>query len=191
MKRFVPFAITGLLLAGSTALAEDVAADLNALANESILAIVQAPEIVDAVKAQNAETAAYDAARVEALDQAWRAQLGKAERPLIAETLDRPASRYLAAARDNSGGLFTEIIVMDAKGLNVAQSDPTSDYWQGDEAKWLETYARGKDAVHISEIEKDESTQARQSQVSRTIADPATGEPIGAITVGINVELLD
>lgn len=191
MRNVLSCALLGITLAGPAVAADEFTAELTALANDNILVIIQAPEILDAVKTQNVETAAYDAARIEALDQAWRAQVKAAERPLVAETMDRPASQYLAAVRDNSGGLFTEIIVMDAKGLNVAQSDVTSDYWQGDEAKWTETFPKGKDAVHVSEVEMDESTLTRQSQVSRTIVDPATGEPIGAITVGVNVELLN
>ena len=67
--------------------------------------------------------------------------------------------------RDDSEGLFTEIFVMDAVGLNVAASDTTSDFWQGDEAKWQQTYSAGSGAVHISDVELDESTQSYQSQV--------------------------
>jgi len=79
---------------------------------------------------------------------------------------------------------------MDAKGLNVGQSDPTSDYWQGDEAKWQKTFSAGADAVFVDEVEQDESTQQLQSQASFTISDPETGEPIGAATAGINLEML-
>jgi phosphopantothenoylcysteine synthetase/decarboxylase len=44
--------------------------------------------------------------------------------------------------------------------------------------------------VFVDEVEEDESTQALQSQASVTISDPETGEPIGAITVGINLDML-
>ena len=79
---------------------------------------------------------------------------------------------------------------MDNHGLNVAQSVETSDYWQGDEAKWQKTYGNGSGDIHISEVEFDESTGSYQSQVSMPIKDPATGELIGAITFGINVQSL-
>jgi hypothetical protein len=92
--------------------------------------------------------------------------------------------------QEESGGLFTEIFAMDAKGLNAAQSVVTSDYWQGDEAKFSESFGIGPDAVHLGEIEQDESTQTFQSQVSITITDPATGAPIGAITAGIDLASL-
>ena len=43
------------------------------------------------------------------------------------------ASAYLKTVQDESMGKYAEIFAMDAKGLNVAQSTLTSDYWQGDE----------------------------------------------------------
>jgi hypothetical protein len=72
----------------------------------------------------------------------------------------------------------------------VAQSDITSDYWQGDEEKWAEVYPKGAGALHLSEVEQDESTQIYQSQISMPVVDPADGAVIGAVTVGVNVEML-
>jgi hypothetical protein len=42
--------------------------------------------------------------------------------------------------------------------MNVGQSDVRSDCWQGDEAKWQQTYLKGADAIHIGEVEFDESS---------------------------------
>jgi hypothetical protein len=44
--------------------------------------------------------------------------------------------------------------------------------------------------MFIDEVEFDDSTQTYQVQVSISVADPDSGEAIGAITVGVNVELL-
>ena len=38
----------------------------------------------------------------------------------------------LLAKQGQFGGAVTEIILMDAYGLNAAQSSVTSDYWQGE-----------------------------------------------------------
>ncbi|MEM7508555.1 MAG: PDC sensor domain-containing protein [Pseudomonadota bacterium] len=149
------------------------------------------PMLVAAIREQNATTGAYDDGKINALDQQWRGEVGDADAPLITSVLDRSASQMLKLARDEAGGLITEIFVMDAKGLNVAASDITSDYWQGDEAKWQQTYAIGPDAVHISDVELDESTQEYQAQISVSVADPDTGQPIGAATIGVNVGLLE
>jgi hypothetical protein len=178
------------LLAAAPALANGYEARLRALADARLRAVAEEPALIEAIRAQNAgpDLSGEEIAR---LDADWRAQVGAASAPLVEEVAARPASRALAAARDASEGLLTEIFAMDRHGLNVAVSDPTSDYWQGDEAKWLETYAVGADAVHVSEVEFDESTQTYQAQVSLAVPDPDTGAPIGAVTFGVNVEFLE
>lgn len=85
---------------------------------------------------------------------------------------------------------MTAVFAVDNRGLNVAQSVESSDYWQGDEAKWQKTFGNGSGDIHISEVEFDESTGSYQSQVSMPISDPSTGELIGAITLRINVQSL-
>jgi hypothetical protein len=170
--------------------ANDFEVELNDLAAAKLRQIAQSPELVDAIRSQNETTASYDQAKIDELDGAWRAEAEAASQPMIDEALATPASKYLTAAREESKGLFTEIFAMDAKGLNVAQSDPTSDFWQGDEDKWTQTFMVGPDAVHLSDVEQDESTQTLQSQVSIAVVDPDTGTPIGAVTFGVNVENL-
>jgi hypothetical protein len=126
--------------------------------------------------------------RINKLDYQWREEGSFGA--LVVDLLDRQASIIARDRREASDGVVNEIIVMDAYGLNVAISDRTSDYFQGDEAKWQETFQKGPDAVHISELEFDESTGKVQTQVSLTVVDPETGEPIGAVTLGISLEKL-
>ena len=106
------------------------------------------------------------------------------------DLLDRQASIIARDRREQSDGVVNEIIVMDMHGMNVAISDRTSDYYQGDEAKYQQTYLLGPEAVHISELEFDESTGKVQTQVSLTVTDPQNGQPIGAVTLGISLEKL-
>ena len=189
MKRI----IAGLMIAAaslSPALAEPQNEALSALAASEIAALAASPELIAAVRAQNERTAGFDQAEIDRLDTAWRAQITASDQPMIAGVLQNPASLYLKEQRDLSQGLMSEIFVMDAKGLNVAQSDVTSDYWQGDEDKFLKTFPAGPDATHISDIEFDESSQRFQSQISRPIVDPESGAVIGVLTAGIDVETL-
>ncbi|WP_417686478.1 hypothetical protein [Roseibium sp.] len=188
--KFLANAVMFLVLSAGTVHANEFLAELQALAKGKIAEIAASAEVIEAVKAQNGMTAGYDQAKIDELDKAWRAETEAADQPMIDQVLDNALSSYLAELQGNSDGLFTEIFVMDAKGLNVGQSDVTSDYWQGDEAKWKETYLVGKDAVHVGDLEEDESTQQLQSQVSVPVTDPQTGENIGAVTFGVNVESL-
>lgn len=169
---------------------DDYTAPLTELANGKLREIAQNPALISAIMAQNEQTSAYDQAKIDALDQQWRAEVDAAAKPLIDATLGTEASTFLVSAQADSGGLFTEIFATDAKGLNVAQSTITSDYWQGDEDKFSKSFGVGADAVFLGEIEQDESTQTFQSQVSITITDPATGTPIGSITAGVDLSAL-
>jgi hypothetical protein len=148
------------------------------------------PVLVDAVKAQNAQNAGLAQADIDALDKKWRAETEGSSKEMIDGVLGNALSQFLKAKQQEAGGLITEVFVMDNKGLNVGQSDVTSDYWQGDEDKWSKTYGAGPDAIFIDGAEKDESTQMLQSQGSIAIKDPTSGEAIGAITVGINLDAL-
>ncbi|MBB3311888.1 hypothetical protein FHT78_003664 [Rhizobium sp. BK196] len=147
------------------------------------------PAVIEAIKAQNAANASLGAADIDALDKKWRAEVDGSDHTMIDRVLGNALSKFLQEKKAASDGKIAEIFVMDAKGLNVGQSDATSDYWQGDEAKFQKSFGAGKDAVFVDEIEKDESTQALQSQASVTISDDK-GTPIGAITVGVNVDAL-
>ena len=163
---------------------------LEAFARNELSKWLTDPALLDALRAQNTTHDGLSEDEVIALDQQWRAEAESGDGPLINEVLSQPVSAWLLDQQNATAGFVTEVFVMDNKGLNVAQSAVTSDYWQGDEAKWQETYKLGNDALHISEVEFDDSTGYYQSQASMTITDPDTGEAIGAITFGVNVQSL-
>lgn len=145
--------------------------------------------VLDAIAAQNAKHADMNEEAIIAMDKQWRAEVEASSKPLIDATLGNALSEFLREKQAASDGLITEVFIMDNKGLNVGQSDVTSDYWQGDEAKFQKSYGEGAGAIFVDEAEKDESTQMLQSQVSLTIADGA-GTPVGAVTIGINLDAL-
>lgn len=148
------------------------------------------PAIVAAILDQNTRTSGLAQADIDQLDKDWRANLGKGASPMIDDVIASPASDILRAQVETAGGIVTEVFVMDAKGLNVAASAATSDYWQGDEAKFTETFPKGPDAVHVGEVEFDESAQTYQVQVSFPVLNPADGTTIGAITIALDAEQL-
>ena len=146
------------------------------------------PAIINAILAQNGAHAGLGKAGIEMLDARWRAELASTTRPMIEAQLSNPLSLYLKGRQRAAEGVITEIFVMDNRGLNVGQSDITSDYWQGDEAKWQKSFGEG--ILYIEEAARDDSTQLMQAQASLPILDPQTGAVIGAITVGINLDAL-
>jgi len=185
------FATLAILLIATPSMADKHEAAMKKLAGDSkVKSWIADPAVISAIKAQNAAHAALTEPEIIKLDKQWRAETKAASKPLIDKVLSNSLSAFLKKVKKDSGGLFTEIFVMDDKGLNVGQSDVTSDYWQGDEAKWQKTYPIGPNAVDIGKVEQDESTQKFQAQISLPIVDPATGKNIGAVTIGVDLEAL-
>ena len=148
---------------------------------------IQDPLVVESVKAQNAKHAALTQDDIDKLDKRWRAEKVSNNHPLIDEVLANPLSEFLRKIKEESDGLLSEVFIMDDKGLNVGQSDVTSDYWQGDEAKWQNTYLVGPDAVFVDEREFDDSSRKFLIQVNIPVIDPLTKTPIGAATIGVSL----
>ena len=194
MKRSIPLAAVGLATAlaapGAAAVEIDHEGPVRALVENGLRAQVTTEAILAAVRVQNAKHAGLGQADIDAMDAQWRAEVESGGGPLTESVLGAATSEQLRAVQAAHQGMVTELFVMDDRGLVVGESDLTSDYWQGDEAKWRKTYGDGAEAIFVDEVEMDESTQTLQSQVSFTLVDPATGEAVGAVTAGVNVEML-
>src|SRR3546814_11055848 len=98
------------------------------------------------------------------MDKDWRAQTDASSKPMIDAVMGSSLSKYLRQQQEATQGTATEIFVMDNRGLNVGQSEVTSDYWQGDEAKFQKSYEAGDDAIFVDEVEMDESNQKTEGR---------------------------
>ncbi|MES1991321.1 MAG: hypothetical protein V4441_10275 [Pseudomonadota bacterium] len=183
------------------AFAADAVASVEAVAPQKITALT--PTVAEELRkiitsrvttislnAQSKRYAGIDQTEIDKFDKQWRDETKNTSQPLIAQLMGNPLSSFLIRKKAESLGLFTEIFVFDAKGLNVGQSSVTSDYWQGDEPKYQETFAKGHDAILIDEPEYDDETKSTRQQVSFAIVDPETNELIGAATVEVNIDEL-
>lgn len=182
--------LLGLALVPTLVFANPFKAELTEHAKNEVASWANNSVVVEAIKAQNNKHAGLTQNQIDEMDKTWRSQVGAGSSPMIDDLLSNELSAYLKKVQDDSAGMYTEIFVMDNKGLNVGQSAVTSDYWQGDEDKWQKSYLMGANSVFVDEVEEDESTQTFQSQVSYSITDPDSGEVVGAVTVGVNVEAL-
>jgi merozoite surface antigen 2c len=176
-------------LFGNVAFSQESPPTVSIIDSDAIAQIrewLKKPVVEISINAQNKRYASIPQEEIDALDKQWRAERKSEDQPLIAATLSSPLSNYLTQIQAGSGGLFTEIFVMDAKGLNVGQSSITSDFWQGDEGKFQKTFPNGADAVFVDEAELNEGTKTWRAQVNLTIAN-AENQPIGAVTVEYNL----
>lgn len=142
------------------------------------------PVIVKAVKEENAKGKTLD--WIKRHDEEWKKTPGIVN--YMRDLMNNECGKYLRSLQEKHP-YFTEIFVMDNQGANVAMIDKTSDYWQGDEDKFIESYKGGRGGVHIGDIEFDESAQTYQVQVSVPVKDRR--KVIGAITFGVDVDLLE
>jgi hypothetical protein len=136
------------------------------------------PVIIAAVKAQNAKKVPLDT--IKKLDEQWVS--GKAP-ALVKQTTTGPCADQLRLVA--GGGKYREVFVMDDRGAIVCASAKTSDYWQGDEAKFEQAYNGGQGNVFIDRPKYDDSASASIAQISVPVVDG--GKAIGAVTVGISL----
>ncbi len=149
--------------------------------DQTIAEILGNPKFVTIIAAQSKQSEGWSEAEILALDKRWRS----GDTSLIEPVLANPFSKRLAEIVATSNGLIAEIIVMDEKGCNVAVSSQTTDYWQGDEAKWQKTFGARTEAVHVERVDFDQSTRSFSQQFSRALT--VDGRQIGAITLGFDI----
>lgn len=138
--------------------------------------------LIAAVNTQNSQNLTL--AQIQSRDTAWIA--GHAADLVSAVTTNACAIRLrqLAATRAEYGESF----VMDNQGALVCATAATSDYWQGDEAKWQKSFNNGAGGTFIDAPAFDVSSNTMLAQISVPIS--SGGKVVGALTVGIKVDAL-
>lgn len=139
------------------------------------------PILVNAVKAHNA--LGLGLADIKAKDEVWIKDSGISA--FMKSIMENDAAKELARL-EGTEGYFFECFLMGNQGANVAMTNKTSDYWQGDEEKWTESYKNGAGGIYFSKVKFDDSAQAYLVQISVPVMDGANA--IGVITVGVNLD---
>jgi hypothetical protein len=186
MKRRLVLVLTGVsfFVASGIGIAREAAPQrVIDLANSKLIALGTDPIIVKAVNEENAKGKSL--AQIKQMDEKWLGHPGIAD--YMQALMESECGRHLRTIQ-KSAPYYAEIFVMDNQGANVAMTDKTSDYWQGDEDKFTKSFNGGAGAVHISDVKFDDSTQAYLVQVSVPVKDG--DKAIGAITIGIDVDKL-
>ena len=105
------------LFAGPAAAEEDHIAPIKELAATKVAVWTASPILVDAVNAQNAANAAITQGDIDKMDKTWRAEIKSGGGPMSQKILANALSAYLKKVKSESAGLYSEIFVMDNKGL--------------------------------------------------------------------------
>jgi hypothetical protein len=147
----------------------------------AVRAMAAEPAVVNAVVAQDARKQSM--ATVHQLDKEWISSRGVTE--LIRKHMENPCARALREIASHTPGVV-EAFAMDDQGALVCTIAKTTDYWQGDEAKWQRSFADGRGAEFVDEVQYDESSQAYCIQISVPVRQG--GRVVGAITVGFDLD---
>jgi len=173
-----------IVCAGNVCASEKAPQKVIDLAKSTLANIGMDLVIVAAVKAENSKQKTL--AQIKEMDEKWKTHAGLAD--YMKAIMDSECGRHLRTIQ-NSTPYYAEIFVMDNQGANVAMTDKTSDYWQGDEAKFKKSFAGGQGSVFVDEVEFDDSAQTYLVQVSVPVKDG--DKVIGAITFGIDVDKVE
>ncbi len=138
--------------------------------------------LVDAVSEQNRKRT--PASTIRKIDRAWIA--GGEANGLPEKLMSNGCAERLRALMAESSG-YKEGFVMDGQGALVCMTQRTSDYWQGDEAKWQRSFNEGRGGIPVGAPRFDDSAKTILSQISLPIMQD--GRAVEAITVGKTVKI--
>jgi hypothetical protein len=156
------------------------------LSERTAATIMADPLLLAALKEQNKALEAQSQAEIDATDRRWIEERRNPDGALTGAMLASAPSRHVRSLIANSHDTLTHAILMDTKGRNVAIAAPTTDYWQGDEAKFLATVAKGSGDVQSGSVEMRHDGEGKGCWLSRAIFD--NGKPIGALSVELNLQ---
>ena len=136
------------------------------------------PIIVNAVRKANKKNAKKSLDELLKQDAHWQEAKGIDE--LIKSVLTNECADFLAEFQETNQE-FPEIFVTDRKGVIVAETNKTSDYYQADEEWWIETMRSEQGNARHGPIEYDESAQSEAISIYVPIVDDKTSRRIGVL----------
>ena len=171
-------------VAAQQQLTEEEIADLLRVKTRTVRHLALNPLLVRAVRDQNGDELALE--EIKRRDAEWREKEDLTPFKLSLQSSD--AGRFLRSVVERSTS-FNEAFLTDGQGANVATYPATSDYWQGDEEKWSESFNGGAGQIFVGPLELDSSTQTYAVQISAPVLD--RGRTVGVLVVGVTLTYLD
>ncbi len=188
MRIFILTLFLSLLLT-SIAQATDYSQDLNDFINIEIKSWINNDIVIDYLKNQNEKNSTLLESDLKILDNKWQSEARKVNQVLISQVVNNDLSQFLKKIQTTSQGVYTEISIIDNKGLCVGQSITSEHYWYGEEKLWGQTFKTKSYSTYISDIYYSDTTNKFQVQIAFMII--SDEQPIGVITAGIDVEQLE
>ncbi|MDM8565726.1 PDC sensor domain-containing protein [Candidatus Halobeggiatoa sp. HSG11] len=150
-----------------------------------IYLLAQLSLLVNAVRMQNDKNMSLEA--IKQLNKEWTST--DELTPFKKSLQEGQAGKFLKRIIHRKKEVYNEVFLTDNQGANVLAYPVTSDYWQGDEAKWKEAFNAGKGKVYVGPVEFDESTGINAVQISVPVLDD--GKTIGVLVMGLKLSYIE
>lgn len=154
---------------------------MSSLELSQIRAISRHEEVARCLELAN-EQNRYTQAEIAQHDIEW-IESGPDGTELMQALLASDGSAFLAASADGNTK-WIEVFLIDSKGCIAATNLRTSDYYQGDEAKWQKVTGESPMDYYVDDIGYDESTRRYLHHYSVPIHDQS-GQLSGVLVVGL------
>ncbi|MBM7068143.1 PDC sensor domain-containing protein [Actibacterium sp. 188UL27-1] len=161
---------------------------LTAYAEAVLMEWTTTPQIVDALRSHNSENQGVNMDTLQLLQAQWVSETADQAGPLLDKVTANPASDLLKSKKNQSADMITEIVLIDRNGIVVAESEPTPHYVHVGEPRWDSVATTNADNIYISGVHLEEGGHVYQAEVALPVYDPDSGDRIGVMAFGINVQ---
>lgn len=131
--------------------------------------IAAQPELVSAVAASNEAHATTKQREANKLNRQWRSERKSKQFVLIKKSLDKPLSQKLAKLAKDDG--FSNLVLVDRHGFNVAQAAVTTYYWQGRQNFWRRVIKSDSKGFYVGRTYRNRATKQKQHMISVPVLD--------------------
>lgn len=152
-----------------------------------ISALVQDQVIVAEIRKSNERSKNLSLQEILEFDKQWRKAIDSDD--FIQGFLTNAVALRLIEFQNENPG-FPEIFVVDAYGLNVGQTNKTTDFYQADEDWWVRSYNKGAGLAFHGPIEFDESAHTVAVALYVPIVDSMTNRVIGVTKTIVDIAFI-
>jgi hypothetical protein len=145
--------------------------------SEKLRAWAHDPVLVAALKEQNAKPTSME--EIKKIDEAWIA----GTQTEFAKSLQLNAVGKYLQNKISESAIYVEAFLCDKQGAVVGEYPGSTDYWQGDEDKFIKSFNGGSGKLFIGPIALDKSTDTISVQMSVPVKE--ANETIGVLVVGL------
>ena len=145
-------------------------------------------DIVETLRTYNKARKSMTQADIDGLEATWHAELDSGNRPLITGVVRNMTALRMRKVIRDTGRVISDINVIDARGVSIAQTTVFPHIWQGTAAEARDIAAADPNMVLISSVGSEASEQARQLEAFFPVTDPDTNELIGAVILVVEAE---